>query len=369
MKISWVMIYYLLVLGCFTTTLVRKEESMNDCVKIANNNPTRLSTNIMIYHSDGQIDHSRKPELKSRIDFSPTDGIYYYRIENMPICSEISKDEIKNEIDLAADEWNKVEANVLLVNVDNVDIESQASIPGEKTISLSFEQCNHKKDRNNPQSDDNKFISCDKVFAHAFIGQRNNKVNGDIHFNTKMTWTSSSMYSVNDFRQGDLLKANLYNIALHEFGHSLGLLHSSIQEDVMYWNFGGNRRYKKLTITKNDEQKLVRVYYPRKPCMDYSIFCSDLACDDDSEIRYCPKVCGLCHECDEPVLDQYLKCNKDICNDKNHEMRQYCTKTCKLCKDPCIDKKKNCERMLTKSSRNCTQKNMKKRCRKSCGLC
>ena len=45
---------------------------------------------------------------------------------------------------------------------------------------------------------------------------------GDIHLNELMTW-SDKVYTEDEVRLNDYLKPNLYSIALHEFGHSLGL--------------------------------------------------------------------------------------------------------------------------------------------------
>ncbi|XP_069616403.1 collagenase 3-like [Ranitomeya imitator] len=59
-----------------------------------------------------------------------------------------------------------------------------------------------------------------KVLAHAF--RPGERLGGDVHFDDDETWTVGS----EDF--------NLFSVALHEFGHSLGMAHSSNHYALMY---------------------------------------------------------------------------------------------------------------------------------------
>lgn len=63
------------------------------------------------------------------------------------------------------------------------------------------------------------------TLAHAFYNP-----NGDIHFNETKTWKLSQSTGVG---------IDLYSIALHELGHSLGLDHSSLSQAVMYAYYDG----------------------------------------------------------------------------------------------------------------------------------
>jgi len=313
-------VYYILFLSCCTATFADEDDgsTIQQCIRRGYTSKTKLSTNIML-NNDHIIYNTRRPGLKSKGSDNGNGGkLYFYRIENMPECSEISEDEIRKQINLAAEEWNKVEkANILLVNVDNADYNASGST---KVISVSFERCNHSKDSNSKRSYDPNFDPCDGVYAHTAKGRA-----GFIHFNTWVTW-SNEVHPTD--QSGYLAKADLYSIALHEFGYSLGLSNSYDRNDAMFWGFS---LYKKLEISENDKANLIRKHKVMKSCRDNQpSYCSLDACGTKKE-KACKKLCGLCDDCTDPVRDDYLKCNQDICDDKDHEMRQYCTKTCELC--------------------------------------
>ena len=37
--------------------------------------------------------------------------------------------------------------------------------------------------------------------------------------------------------------------------------------------------------------------------------------------------------CGTGLVDDYIKCNEEICRDPQHELRPFCRKTCKLCEE------------------------------------
>ncbi|XP_044297749.1 collagenase 3-like [Varanus komodoensis] len=83
--------------------------------------------------------------------------------------------------------------------------------------------------------------------AHAF--PPGDDIGGDIHFDDDETWT-------NDFRA-----FNLYAVAAHEFGHALGLEHSTNPEALMYplYTF---RDLKDIALSEDDVEGIQALYGP-----------------------------------------------------------------------------------------------------------
>ncbi len=112
---------------------------------------------------------------------------------------------------------------------------SQVSTGGD--IAISFSQGDH--------GDGYPFDTAGGVLAHAFF-----PTNGDAHFDDAETWSDNGT------------GIDLETIALHEFGHSLGLDHSSSVSAVMYAYYGGARR----ALTSDDIQG-IRSIYPNNVLM------------------------------------------------------------------------------------------------------
>ncbi|XP_007944227.2 interstitial collagenase [Orycteropus afer afer] len=86
---------------------------------------------------------------------------------------------------------------------------------GQADIMISFVWGDH--------NDNSPFDGPGKILAHAF--QPGQGLGGDVHFNEANRWT-------NDFRD-----FNLYRVAAHELGHSLGLSHSTDIGALMFPNY------------------------------------------------------------------------------------------------------------------------------------
>ncbi|XP_061058618.1 neutrophil collagenase isoform X1 [Eubalaena glacialis] len=85
----------------------------------------------------------------------------------------------------------------------------------EADIKIAFLQGDH--------GDNSPFDGPDGILAHAF--QPGPGIGGDVHFDAEETWTKTSR------------NYNLFLVAAHEFGHSLGLAHSSDPGALMYPNY------------------------------------------------------------------------------------------------------------------------------------
>lgn len=107
---------------------------------------------------------------------------------------------IRTTIRQAFDAWSRV-TNLNFVESSSTMVD----------IQLAFEGVNHYR-RGVPCR-----FSQEITLAHAFFPE-----DGDIHFNTKYFFTEDA--SIEQF----------LNTAVHEIGHSLGLLHSSSRRSIMY---------------------------------------------------------------------------------------------------------------------------------------
>uniref|UniRef100_A0A8D1MS30 Peptidase metallopeptidase domain-containing protein n=1 Tax=Sus scrofa TaxID=9823 RepID=A0A8D1MS30_PIG len=85
----------------------------------------------------------------------------------------------------------------------------------EADIKIAFVQRDH--------GDNSPFDGPNGILAHAF--QPGPGIGGDVHFDAEETWTKTSK------------NYNLFLVAAHEFGHSLGLSHSTDPGALMYPNY------------------------------------------------------------------------------------------------------------------------------------
>ncbi|XP_019539904.3 matrix metalloproteinase-19-like [Aedes albopictus] len=122
-----------------------------------------------------------------------------YAIVNYP--AGMPQGIVRSTIRSAFDSWSRV------TNLDFVERASSAEVD----IQLSFEGMNHYR----------RGIPChynhENTLAHAFFPEL-----GDVHFNTL------------HFFNGETTREEFLNTAVHEIGHSLGLLHSASRSSIMY---------------------------------------------------------------------------------------------------------------------------------------
>nr|XP_047122960.1 stromelysin-2-like [Hydra vulgaris] len=92
------------------------------------------------------------------------------------------------------------------------------------------------------------------IYAHAFFPLNNEGNSGDVHFN-----------DVYNFNVKERNGVNLYWVAIHKIGHSLGLYHSSVQNSLMYPYYKGT---KDLNIQLHEDDILgIQNLYGSKPIL------------------------------------------------------------------------------------------------------
>ncbi|XP_002741045.1 stromelysin-3-like [Saccoglossus kowalevskii] len=91
-----------------------------------------------------------------------------------------------------------------------------------------------------------------KVLAHAFFPSNYGDIKGDAHFDDGENWTA-------DTYEG----TNLWLVAAHEFGHSLGLAHSDVIGSLMYPYYSGYKP--NFQLTSDDIAGMQSLYGAKVP--------------------------------------------------------------------------------------------------------
>ncbi|XP_066986198.1 matrix metalloproteinase-16 isoform X1 [Macrobrachium rosenbergii] len=148
-----------------------------------------------------------------------------YRITKYP--KALLKPDVDREIAAAFKVWE-----------DATNLKFEAVTGGKVHIEIRFERAEH--------GDGDPFDGPGGTLAHAYFPI----YGGDAHFDDTETWTIGSYKGT-----------NLFQVAAHEFGHSLGLSHSDVQSALMAPFYRGYQRNFKLD---NDDELAIQALYGEK---------------------------------------------------------------------------------------------------------
>ncbi|XP_069495154.1 collagenase 3-like [Ambystoma mexicanum] len=128
-----------------------------------------------------------------------TTGVVTYRLENY--TPDLQPADVEQAIASAFSVWSSA-----------IPLKFTKINSGEADIMISFKSGDHQ--------DFNPFDGPQGTLAHAF--SPGSGIGGDAHFDEAETWSTSAR------------GINLFLVAVHEFGHSLGLSHSNDPKALMY---------------------------------------------------------------------------------------------------------------------------------------
>lgn len=142
-------------------------------------------------------------------------------------CAGISREQAVNIIRSALDVWSLVTPLRFVESVANADLQ------------MMFAKSHH----GDPLAFDGK----GNQLAHAFPPGTMPR-SGDVHFDLAENWSISL--------DCPLDKIDLFNLALHEIGHALGLPHSQDKNSIMYPSYLGPQRY----LHESDKKAIQDLY-------------------------------------------------------------------------------------------------------------
>jgi len=194
---------------------------------------------LLSYFSYSQVLYDNMPEGISNYatngcKWSGCNVTYYFQNTS----SDINSTDAKNAIKWAFNLW----ANELGGALTFTEVTSSASA----NIIILWGSGDH--------GDGNPFDGTNGVLAHAFYPCGGGAgYPGDLHFDESETWTISTSSS-------GLQPIDLYTVAAHEIGHSLGFAHSSNSSALMYAYYSGSHRY-----LSSDDISGIKSIYPCSP--------------------------------------------------------------------------------------------------------
>ena len=165
-----------------------------------------------------------------------------YGITRYPTSRSWAKSEVDEAMDRGFQVW-----------ADHIPLKFKKQRSGRADIDIRFERGEH-----GDEGPRNAFDGPGNTLAHAFLPQ----FGGDTHFDDEEKWTK------NEYRG-----TNMFQVAAHEFGHSLGLSHSDVRSALMapfYKGWDPN-----LKLAQDDIDAIQALYGEKDP--------DDNQQDDDDE--------------------------------------------------------------------------------------
>ncbi|XP_066305400.1 matrix metalloproteinase-17-like [Branchiostoma lanceolatum] len=161
----------------------------------------------------------------------------YYRIENSPHNNEAEKYRVQNTVARAIKLWS-----------DASPLTFYEAKDGQKADFLvKFIKGDH--------NDGYPFDGEGGIYAHAFFPQ-----DGDVHFDNDEVWA---------LKQENSPKKDLFIIAAHELGHSLGLGHSKVDGAVMRPKYRDIMKHKDIEKLSSDDTAAIQAVYGPCPKVEY----------------------------------------------------------------------------------------------------
>ncbi|XP_055971017.1 neutrophil collagenase [Sorex fumeus] len=166
-----------------------------------------------------------------------------YRIINY--TPQLSERDVETAIEKALQVWSRVTSLTF------------TRLPqGEPDIKIAFVPRDH--------GDNSPFDGPNGLLAHAF--QPGQGIGGDVHFDAEEIWTTTSK------------NYNLFLVAAHELGHSLGLSHSSDPGALMYPNYAFTEP-SSYVLPQDDINGIQAIYGPSNGGLQPTGPTTPVACD------------------------------------------------------------------------------------------